>query len=161
MIDVGGQQSPQLIYFGTDARRRDPSRFVVPIEVLAGVFFVLIALVFVGLGPGAGAAVRRRSRNRVVAYTADILGSLAGIAAFGADVLLPAPGRWSGSRSRWLSACCSSRRRRWVSIVCGLLALVGIVALGRLAAGQPGVETEVTWSPYYQVRTSRATSRSM
>src|SRR5580765_8645385 len=31
MIDVGGQQSPQLIYFGTDARLKDASTFVVPI----------------------------------------------------------------------------------------------------------------------------------
>ena len=54
MINVGSQQSPQLIYFGTDARRNDPSRFVVPIEVLAGLFFVLIALVFVGPGQELG-----------------------------------------------------------------------------------------------------------
>ncbi len=32
MIDVGSQQSPQLIYFGTDARVKDPSKWVVPIE---------------------------------------------------------------------------------------------------------------------------------
>src|SRR5580700_4430235 len=30
MIDVGSQQSPQLIYFGTDARAKDPSKWVVP-----------------------------------------------------------------------------------------------------------------------------------
>src|SRR5215469_3775845 len=46
MIDVGSQQSPQLIYFGTDARVKDPSKWVVPIEVLAGCFFVVIALLF-------------------------------------------------------------------------------------------------------------------
>ena len=82
MIDVGSQQSPQLIYFGTDARRKDPSQFVVPIEVLAGFFFLLIALLFVGPGQELG---RRFGAipNRVVAYTADILGSLAGIAVFG------------------------------------------------------------------------------
>src|SRR5579864_1462266 len=82
MIDVGSQQSPQLIYFGTDARRKDPSRFVVPIELLAGFFFVLIALLFIGPGQELG---RRFDAvgNRVVAYTADIMGSLTGIAAFG------------------------------------------------------------------------------
>src|SRR5215813_3146981 len=79
MIDVGSQQSPQLIYFGTDARVKDPSKWVVPIEVLAAYFFVLIALLFVGLGQEMG---RRFAviENRVIAYTADILGSLTGIA---------------------------------------------------------------------------------
>src|SRR5262245_36295523 len=32
MIDVGGQGSPQQIYFGTEYRARDVSWFVVPIE---------------------------------------------------------------------------------------------------------------------------------
>ena len=57
MIDVGGQKSPQQIYFGADSRVADPARFVVPIEAIAGVFFVSIALMFVGLGPGHGPAV--------------------------------------------------------------------------------------------------------
>ncbi len=34
--------------------RKDPSQFVVPIEVLAGFFFVLIALMFVGPGQELG-----------------------------------------------------------------------------------------------------------
>jgi hypothetical protein len=54
VVDVGGQQSPQLIYFGTDARVRDISTFVIPIEAVGGVFFVLIALLFVGLGQEMG-----------------------------------------------------------------------------------------------------------
>src|SRR4051794_28924710 len=54
MIDVGSQQSPQLIYFGTDARVKDPSKWVVPIELLAAYFFVLIALLFVGPGQEMG-----------------------------------------------------------------------------------------------------------
>src|SRR6266550_1345495 len=50
MIDVGGQGSPQQIYFGTEYRARDVSRFVVPIEVVAATFFLVIAFMFVGLG---------------------------------------------------------------------------------------------------------------
>src|SRR6516162_8920155 len=63
MIDVGSQQSPQLIYFGTDARVKDPSKWVVPIEVLAAYFFVLVALLFVGPGQEMGrrfAAIENR-----------------------------------------------------------------------------------------------------
>src|SRR5690349_17996884 len=79
VIDVGSQQSPQLIYFGTDARLKDPARFVVPIEALAGSFFLLIALMFIGPGQEMG---RRFDAigNRVVAYTADVFGIMAGIA---------------------------------------------------------------------------------
>ena len=48
VIDVGGQMSPQQIYFGTEYRPADLSSFVVPVEVIAAVFFALIALTFVG-----------------------------------------------------------------------------------------------------------------
>src|SRR4030095_9910460 len=75
--------SPQQIFFGTEYRPADPSQFVIPIEVVAGVFFVLIALMFVGLGQLMG---RRFNAipNRVASYTTDIAGSLAGIVAFAA-----------------------------------------------------------------------------
>src|ERR1700731_3949228 len=32
MVDVGGQGSPQQVFFGTEYRARDPSSFVVPME---------------------------------------------------------------------------------------------------------------------------------
>jgi SAM-dependent methyltransferase len=149
MIDVGGQQSPQLIYFGTDARRRDPSRFVIPIEMLAGVFFVLIALVFVGPGQELGRRFNAVS-NRAWAYTFDILGSLTGIAVFGVMSFYWLPPLY------WFAiALCLGllfvKRRRWLSIGCGLLMLAGI-ALADWPRDSRGVDTEVTWSPYYQVR---------
>ncbi len=75
MIDVGSQQSPQLIYFGTEARVKDPSKWVIPIEMLAGYFFALVALLFVGLGQEMGGD-SRRSRTAMLAYSVDILGSL-------------------------------------------------------------------------------------
>src|SRR3984893_15132694 len=47
-INVGGQAaSPQEIFFGTEDRNPDVAKFVVPIEAIAAVFFVLIALMFV------------------------------------------------------------------------------------------------------------------
>ena len=83
MVDVGSQQSPQLIYFGTEIAREGP------VEVG-------------GADRGAGRLLLRSDRalclsgrarrwgggsplidNRLLAYTADILGSLAGIAVFG------------------------------------------------------------------------------
>jgi hypothetical protein len=149
MIDVGSQQSPQLIYFGTDARRKDLSRFVIPIEVLAGFFFVLIALIFVGPGQELG---RRFNavRNRVVAYTADILGSLTGIAAFGlmSYFWLPATAWFAVAMALGLVFV---RRGRWLALTCGLLVLGGI-GLADWPRDTQGVDAEVIWSPYYQVR---------
>src|SRR5262245_29504545 len=34
IVDVGGQRSPQMVYFGTEYELPDPSRFTVPIEIL-------------------------------------------------------------------------------------------------------------------------------
>src|SRR5689334_15794022 len=56
MVDVGGQGSPQQVYFGTEYRASDAARFVIPIEVLGATFFALIALVFVGVGQLMGRA---------------------------------------------------------------------------------------------------------
>ena len=82
MVGVGSQASPQLIYFGTDARLKDPSKWVVPIEVARWLFLRADRLMFIGPGQEMG---RRFARidNRMLAYTADILGSLTGIAVFG------------------------------------------------------------------------------
>jgi hypothetical protein len=87
MIDVGGQASPQQIYFGTEYRARDVSAFVVPIELVAVVFFVLITLIFIGLGQVMGRAFNQ-APDRLKAYTANIGGSLVGIAGFSAAFFL-------------------------------------------------------------------------
>ncbi|HYW80335.1 MAG TPA: hypothetical protein VE890_12195, partial [Thermoguttaceae bacterium] len=80
-IDVGGQKSPQQVFFGTEGRNPDVAQFVIPIDLIGGVFFVLIALLFVGLGQVLGRAFDAYP-NRVVGYTLNIGGSLLGIAAF-------------------------------------------------------------------------------
>ena len=150
MIDVGSQQSPQLIYFGTDARVKDPSKWVVPIEVLAAYFFVLVALLFVGPGQEMG---RRFAAidNRLLAYTADILGSLAGIAVFGLMSFFRVPA-WIWFLIALVIGICfvpqqAPDPRRGGVWPC--LRLVGLADWPRDALGVP---TEVVWSPYYQVR---------
>ena len=55
-IDVGNQASPQEIFFGTENRNIDVAQFTVPIDLIVAVFFVLIALMFVGLGQVLGRA---------------------------------------------------------------------------------------------------------
>ncbi len=44
MVDVGGQGTPDQIYFGTEFRRRDLAAFVIPLEAIAAVFFALISV---------------------------------------------------------------------------------------------------------------------
>ena len=52
---MGGQgSSPQQVYFGTEYLKF--SGFVLPIDVLASIYFILIALAFVGLGQAIGLA---------------------------------------------------------------------------------------------------------
>lgn len=149
VVDVGDQQSPQLIYFGTDARIKDPSRFVVPMEAVAGLFFLLIALMFTGPGQELGRRLDAIG-DRVVAYTVDILGSLAGIATFGLLSYARAPA------VAWFAVALGigwTFTRRWRKSQLALAALaVGVIGLADWPRDEMGVETEVTWSPYYQVK---------
>jgi len=144
MIDVGGQGSPQQIFFGTEYRARDLTRFVIPLEAVAGVFFVVIALVFVGLGQVMGRAFAALP-NRIVAYTVNIAGSLAGIAGFAVLSYLRAP------PTVWFAIV-------GMLILCVLRpptlpqigAQVAILVLLALAANAIPV-TQTIWSPYYKI----------
>ena len=88
------QGSPQEVFFGTEYDPKDPSYFVVPIEVIAGLFFLLIASMFVGLGQVMGRTFNAIP-DHVVAYTSNVAGSLAGIVGFGvASYLCTSPVIW-------------------------------------------------------------------
>ena len=100
-IDVGGQTSPQEVFFGTEYRNRDVAQFVVPIEAVAAAFFVLVALMFVGLGQVLGRAFDAYP-DRVFGYTLNIGGSLGGILAFTAMSFCQAPPFvWFAVELRW------------------------------------------------------------
>ncbi len=149
MVDVGSQQSAQLIYFGTDARLKDPSKWVIPIEILAGYFFALVALLFLGLGQEMG---RRLTviGNRMLAYSVDILGSLAGIVVFGVMSFFRLPAFVWFAIAMALAVGFVPRRRLLHGL--GGLAAVALVAWADWPMDANGVATEVVWSPYYQVR---------
>jgi len=81
-IDVGGQgETPQVVFFGTEYRDVDIAAFAIPMEAIAGFFFVLIVFLFIGPGQILGRCFDR-DPSRVRAYTANIAGSLAGILCF-------------------------------------------------------------------------------
>lgn len=146
-ITVGNQQSsPKLVYFGTEYRPADPSQWLVPIWLIAGVFFALIALTFVGLGQAMGRAFDAIA-DRVVAYSIDVLGSLTGIAAFATMSYFELP------PTVWyvpivLLALYFAGWRNAVQLTAGAatLILVAISAHGLIAQGR-----YIWWSPYYKV----------
>ena len=149
MIDVGGQGSPQQIFFGTEYRARDLSRFVVPLEAVAGVFFVFVALAFVGLGQVMGRAFAALP-NRMVAYTVNIAGSLAGIAGFAlVSYMRSPPAVWFAVT---LALCLYFLPRRTLPQIAAQCAVFVLLALA--ANALPGVQE--FWSPYYKISYSPA-----
>jgi spermidine synthase len=151
-IDVGGQRSPQQVFFGTEVRPSDPSQFVIPIEAIAGLFYALIALIFVGLGQTMGRGFNAIP-NRVLAYSTNVLGSLIGIVTFGVVswYRLP-PLVWFAVGL--VPVLAFATWARWFQLAClsGLLVL-----MAALAVLDSGAKTETTWSPYYKVRYDKRT----
>jgi spermidine synthase len=147
-VTVGGDRSPEVVYFGTDVRRPDLAKFVIPVEVLGGIFFVLTALLFIGPGQFMGRAFGRH-RHRLAAYSCNICGSLAGILAFAAASLLQLP------PVVWFAAAFGAvswilRRSGRLTWHQGIV-LVTALAPIHLAQCPWQRDTERFWSPYYLV----------
>ncbi len=149
VIDVGNQASPQQVFFGTEYRSPDVAQFTVPIELIVAGFFVLLALLFVGLGQVLGRAFDAYP-NRVLAYTLNIGGSLAGIVGFSVLSFVRAP------PEVWFLICCAGiaylLHQRGSLTPWRILALVAVLVV----VAAPGVYrsyrgTETRWSPYYKV----------
>jgi SAM-dependent methyltransferase len=145
-IDVGGQESPQQIYFGADSRIPDPAGLVVPIEVIAGVFFALIALAFVGLGQVMGRRFEAIP-NRLAAYTADILGSSCGIVAFALAAY------WRLPSSVWFLMSLGlglyfTTGHRWFQAAAALAVVILIAARVDQPKAPPADQAKNVWSPY-------------
>jgi SAM-dependent methyltransferase len=144
MIDVGGQGSPQQVFFGTEYRTHNPSAFVIPMEAVAGLFYVLIALMFIGLGQVMGRAFNAIP-DHITAYTVNIVGSLTGIVAFGvAAYFHTTPLLWF-TISLGISLYFI---RPWKSV--HILALTAVLVLIALTAYREA-GGHVVWSPYYKI----------
>jgi SAM-dependent methyltransferase len=149
VIDVGHQKSPQEIFFGTEYRSADIAQFTIPIDLIAAVFFVLVALMFVGLGQVLGRAFDAYP-NRVLGYTLNIIGSLVGIVGFSLISLLQLPPAvWFfisvAGIAHLLRQADSLTLPRGVALVALLLA----VTMPSIARARNGSESY--WSPYYAV----------
>jgi len=153
LFDVGGQGSPQQVYFGTEYRARLVSAFVVPIELVAGFFFSAIAFFFVGLGQEMGRAFNA-APDRLLAYISNIGGSLAGIAAFSlASYFRTTPLTWFALAFMiWAYFV-----RRWTLLqstaLIATLAFVGFASHDNsiwAPAQKWGLIGVQMWSPYYK-----------
>src|SRR4030095_16099153 len=124
----------------------DPSHFIIPVEAVAGFFYVSIALTFVGVGQVMG-RLFGEIPDRVRAYTFHVLGSLAGISAFGlASYFQSSPLLWFSASL----ALCLYFIRRWIplQIMAALAVLVGIF----LTSYSRDPNTKILWSPYYKIQ---------
>ena len=155
-VDVGNQPSPQQIYFGTEYHSQDLSRYAIPVEVLCGFFFLIIALAFIGPGQELGRSLKQWP-NRLKAYTLNIAGSLAGIVIFAVCSWLEVKAFWwfllvaAGlSYFYFISPTHRFKRIAWGSLT-GLLLLL-LVCLAAFAPRHSGQSTaQQLWSPYYRI----------
>jgi spermidine synthase len=154
MIDVGGQGSPQEVFFGAEYEAKDPGHFVVPIEVVAGVFFVLISLMFVGLGQALGRAFNDLSQ-RVASYTINIVGSLIGILAFGlASYMSTSPIVWFSVPVGLLFYLIRPWSKTQLACQILLLGLIGFTSYNETKWTQH-FGYQFLWSPYYKIQYSQ------
>ena len=160
-VDVGNQASPEQIYFGTEYHSQDLSRYAIPVEVICGFFFLIIAFAFVGPGQELGRALKRWP-NRLQAYTLNIAGSLAGIVIFAACSWLEVRAFWwfllvaiGLSYFYFISPVhrFQSRVAGWSLLtVLSLLFVVSLAAYVPVHNAYPGQsKAQQLWSPYYRI----------
>jgi hypothetical protein len=146
-ISVGNNESaPEAVYFGTETPGLGRAGSIVPIELIAGVVFALIALVFLGPGQALGRALGAIP-DRLTAYAVNIGGSLAGIIAFSlASYARTPPALWFAVAL--IPLLLFLPRLVWLQ---GLGALAVTFVVGREPAPAFEDEERVFWSPYYKV----------
>jgi len=153
VVGVGDPLSPQFVFFGAEYAARDPSRFLVPIEVVAGFFFLAVAMTMVGLGQELGRAVDRVP-GRLQAYTIDIAGRLTGIVLFGVCSWLQLPPVAWFLPVVLMLAYLLFGRLTWIGDV-RRVATSLCLALVLLAAALTSFG-DTQWSPYYRIDYGRA-----
>ncbi len=172
-LDVGHQDAPQLVFFGAEYHTQDLAAFRIPVEVVNGFFFLVIALTFIGPGQELGRSLARLP-DRVQAYTINIFGSLVGIALFaGFSALQLSPLWWfllaALGLGYFLVAAAPQGQSpvTWASRA-ALLALVPILACSHTGAsvlrdeqGKEVARREYYWSPYYRIDYDRVPSRAI
>ena len=154
---VGDPTKPDVVFFGAETGVTGTLEFKVPVELMAGAFFLLVGAVMVGPGQELGRAFNRLAdRNR--AYTCNLLGSLAGIAAFAAcsEAQLP-PVAWFAAAAAAVAyfllrpAPDAEPVRPLIPLAALVMAVGATVPTSFSGVGGFTVGREVRWSPYYRI----------
>lgn len=155
ITNVGNQDKPDVVFFGAEAGVVGDLKFHVPVEVMAGAFFLLVGAALVGPGQELGRAFNR-SPNRTRAYTSNLLGSLVGIAGFAvcSQLQLP-PVVWFTVVALLITYFLLRPEPDGPAAYTRLLplALAVVATVPTSFSGIPGftAHQEVYWSPYYRV----------
>jgi SAM-dependent methyltransferase len=146
--------APQVVFFGAEAPRTDLARFVIPIELVAGFFFLLLALCFFGLGQRLGRALQ--GMEPLEGYLVNIAGSLVGIVLFAAASWAEVGPTWwflpVAAGMAWLMRRDDVRTgaaAAWARRLAPLALVVLLADLQAIAPVAPGAERY--WSPYYRI----------
>lgn len=155
VIAIGDRTNPDVVFFGAEAGDTMELPFRIPVEVLAGLFFLLIGTILIGPGQEMGRAFNR-VKSRTWAYAVNLLGSLAGIASFAACSY------WQLPPIVWFAAivlgmayflfqpdpAAPGMKRLWMIV----LQLILIVGVSGITSGFFRVHSrDVYWSPYYRI----------
>ena len=156
ILDVGKNvSSPQMVYFGTEVRVNDVASFAIPIEWVAGFFFLLIAVTMIGPGQVLGRRFAALA-NPVEAYVVNIAGSLAGVLLFNLCSWWLPPVWWFsiGAAGLIYFLLRDAPRQRWAMGLAFaapiLLLLPEHFELGVIRKLYP----QESWSPYYRINYS-------
>jgi spermidine synthase len=146
------QTSPQMVFFGTEDRGQNLDGFALPVELVGGFFFLILALAFIGPGQELGRALNRLP-NRLQAYTLNIGGSVAGIVSFALVSWLElGPLWWFFPAGLAVGAFLVLRTRQANALQWVMLTAVVFLATFQPKAYAPdGKDWEFLWSPYYRV----------
>jgi SAM-dependent methyltransferase len=158
IIDVGRNTSaPQVVYFSTEVRTRDVAAFVIPIELVAGFFFLLVAAAMIGVGQLLGRGFRAVARP-VEGYCINIGGSLAGVLLFALFSWWLTPVWWFAVVAAGLCYfLVRESRRRWWAVAAATAAPLLLLAPEHFSIGVIRQRfPEESWSPYYRINYSPA-----
>ena len=153
--------SPEVVFFGVTYHMPDLFRYPIPVEVLGGFFFIIIALALIGPGQELGRALNRWP-NRVQAYTINIIGSIVGIVLFAVCSWLQlSPLWWFGLVSLGLGyfyfVSPRHRLRTSFKVIAPAIALLLLLTVALASYTliyndfQGQSEARQIWSPYYRI----------
>ena len=153
--------SSEVIFFGSEVYTGGGQGFYIPAEVIAALFFTLIAVTMIGPGQELGRAFNRvPTRSR--AYSMNLLGSLAGILSFAVlSYMERPPSLWFSIAAIGLGYFALRRESdaeptaRFSSnsmVITSLAAsVILLLAAPNITAGYNSVKVVTQWSPYYRV----------